>query len=518
MIGGESDLKASLLMARVAVVIVGLGLLLGWPASSGSIAAPVFFSTGNPDGRMALGSRPAASGVEIEAGDDFALSEPTSLTGASFTGLLPSSASLSTVQQVVVEIYRVFPLDSDLSRTSGAPLFSTAQVPTRVNSPSDVDFAVRDTTTGSASFTAAVVSASLTTNNSILNGINPKPNQTTGGDGAVTGEEVDFNVALLSPISLPAGHYFFVPQVRLSTGNFFWLSAPDPIVAPGTPFPAGSTDLQAWIRNADLAPDWLRAGTDIVGGGPPPVFNAAFSLSGATCPTSISISPASLPDATVGSEYAATLAGAGGASPYSFTVTGGLPGGLSLSPSGRLSGIPTQTGSFPVSVTATDSNGCQGSANLSLNVVASSPTRGGTGAGTGTPPAITFAHLSDSVFRAAGRGPMLARARRAPIGTTVGYRLSAAAITTFAVLRIVTGHQKGHACLAGRPIKHQKRCTRRVSVGTFTHQDAGGEVRVRFNGRVRSRKLDPARYLLLLTPRANGQTGRAVELAFRIAK
>jgi hypothetical protein len=33
-----------------------------------------------------------------------------------------------------------------------------------------------------------------------------------------------------------------------------------------------------------LDPDWLRIGTDIVGGAPAPTFNAAFSLSGETVP------------------------------------------------------------------------------------------------------------------------------------------------------------------------------------------------------------------------------------------
>ena len=51
------------------------------------------------------------------------------------------------------------------------------------------------------------------------------------------------------------------------------LSAARPIVPPGTPFPPGVTDLQSWIRNSDLDPDWLRIGTDIVGG---TTFNAAF--------------------------------------------------------------------------------------------------------------------------------------------------------------------------------------------------------------------------------------------------
>ena len=83
------------------------------------------------------------------------------------------------------------------------------------------------------------------------------------------------------PFSLGPDHYFFIPQVELDSGDFLWLSAPKPIV--GGPGPV-RPDLQSWIRNANLDPDWLRVGTDIVGpppqGGAAPTFNAAFSLAG----------------------------------------------------------------------------------------------------------------------------------------------------------------------------------------------------------------------------------------------
>ncbi len=74
-----------------------------------------------------------------------------------------------------------------------------------------------------------------------------------------------------------------MPQVEVADadGNFFWLSAPKPIVAPGTPF---APDLQSWTRDDSddgIEPDWLRVGTDIVGAG---AFNAAFSLTGSTVP------------------------------------------------------------------------------------------------------------------------------------------------------------------------------------------------------------------------------------------
>jgi hypothetical protein len=95
-------------------------------------------------------------------------------------------------------------------------------------------------------------------------------------------------VNFTTPFDLAAGHYFFVPQVEVTTagGDFFWLSAARPIASPGTPFPAGFTDLQSWTRDHMLDPDWLRVGSDIVGPDPMtgPTFNATFSLTGVSVP------------------------------------------------------------------------------------------------------------------------------------------------------------------------------------------------------------------------------------------
>jgi len=243
------------------------------------------FSTGNTDGKMAAATQPSSVGkFEIETGDDFVLTTETFITSATFTGLLSGGANIGAVR---VEIYRVFPADSDVGRTSGPPVFSTPQVPTRVNSPGDVELEDRDTASGNLTFTMTALSASFTAANSVRpGGIHPQPGQTTGGNAAVTGEEVQFNVNFTTPFDLPADHYFFVPQVELTdaAGNFFWLSAPRPIVPPGTPFPAGFTDLQAWTRDEFLDPDWLRIGTDIVGGATPPTFNMTFSVAGTAVP------------------------------------------------------------------------------------------------------------------------------------------------------------------------------------------------------------------------------------------
>ncbi len=236
-------------------------------------AASFSFSTGNTDGKIATGSRPATTGkVEIESADDFILSSPTNIQQATFTGLLTNGTQVSNISQVVNEIYRVFPKDS-----TNPP---DGRVPTRTNSPSDVAFDSRDSSTGELTYSVAVLDPNFTAANSVLNGINPIPNQLTGGEGAVTGTEVQFTVTYNNAFSLPADSYFFVPQVAVTGGDFLWLSAPKPIISPGTPF---NPDLQSWVRNdPTLAPDWLRIGTDIVGGTPAPTFNAAFSLSGET--------------------------------------------------------------------------------------------------------------------------------------------------------------------------------------------------------------------------------------------
>jgi hypothetical protein len=248
-------------------------------------ADPFFFSTGNPDGRIATAARPESAGkFEIESADDFGLTAQTSITGATFTGLL--TGVTPNIGQVVVEIYQVFPNDSDVGRTSGSPIFSTNQVPTRVNSPSDVALDSRELSSGSLSLQTTAM-GSFTANNSVQpGGIHPLPGQTTGGNGAVTGSEVTFSVNFTTPFNLAAGHYFFVPQVEVNGGEFLWLSAARPIVPPGTPFPAGFTDLQSWTRDQMLDPDWLRVGSDIVGPTPAtgPTFNAAFSLDGVTVP------------------------------------------------------------------------------------------------------------------------------------------------------------------------------------------------------------------------------------------
>ncbi len=111
-------------------------------------------------------------------------------------------------------------------------------------------------------------------------------------------------------------------------------------------------------------------GTNIAGVGNPAVVgnNQDFALvvynSGvaSSCPA-VNVTPGTLAPGQVGAAYSQAFAASGGAGPYTWAVSGGaLPGGLTLSAAGALSGTPAagSEGTASFAVTATDANGCSG--------------------------------------------------------------------------------------------------------------------------------------------------------------
>lgn len=65
-----------------------------------------------------------------------------------------------------------------------------------------------------------------------------------------------------------------------------------------------------------------------------------------------------LPPASVGVQYAQSLAASGGSAPYQWTIAGGaLPPGLALSPQGLVSGIPSASGTYGFQVQVVDQTG-----------------------------------------------------------------------------------------------------------------------------------------------------------------
>jgi hypothetical protein len=110
-----------------------------------------------------------------------------------------------------------------------------------------------------------------------------------------------------------------------------------------------------------------------------------------SCPF-ITLSPATLPIAVLGTPYSQTILASGGTAPFTFTVSSGaLPPGLMLSSTSAttavISGTPIALGLFNFTITATDANGCPGSRAYTLQLPA--------GPGPPPPPGGTVPTLSE---------------------------------------------------------------------------------------------------------------------------
>ncbi len=122
----------------------------------------------------------------------------------------------------------------------------------------------------------------------------------------------------------------------------------------GTPTQAGSFPISVKVTDSTT------------GTGSPFSQTNAYTLT-VTAPT-ITITPASLTAATAGAAYSQQFAASGGTGTYTWTETGALPAGVTLSAAGLLSGTPTAAGSFPITVTAKDGDNFTGTENVTLTV------------------------------------------------------------------------------------------------------------------------------------------------------
>jgi hypothetical protein len=116
----------------------------------------------------------------------------------------------------------------------------------------------------------------------------------------------------------------------------------------------------------------LNSGIGVISGTPSAVGTSSFTVQAKdsstppqtattnlsiTITNSLTIITTSLPGGVAGSSYSATIAAAGGNPPYTFSDVGGfLPGGLSLSSSGALSGTPSVSGIANFTVQVKDSS------------------------------------------------------------------------------------------------------------------------------------------------------------------
>src|SRR6185503_12484159 len=109
--------------------------------------------------------------------------------------------------------------------------------------------------------------------------------------------------------------------------------------------------------------------------------------------------------ATAGSPYSQTLTASGGTAPYSWTVvTGSLPGGLSLSSTGVISGSALVAGTFNFTVQANDS--ASGSAQKAFSItISAAPTPVNISTGSALPAGTTGSVYSQTLSASGGTAP-----------------------------------------------------------------------------------------------------------------
>ena len=177
----------------------------------------------------------------------------------------------------------------------------------------------------------------------------------------------------LAPATLPGGNanVLYNQSITASGGTPSYTYA----LTSGT-LPTGITltsagALSGTTTQAGLFPITVTATDSTTGTGPfTKAQNYTLTIAGPT----ITLTPASLPSATVGSGYDQTLTASGGTEPYTFAVTQGLlPPGMALTSAGSLSGAPTTAGDFSFTVVATDTQSFTGSRAYTIHVAAIAP-------------------------------------------------------------------------------------------------------------------------------------------------
>jgi hypothetical protein len=189
---------------------------------------------------------------------------------------------------------------------------------------------VKDSAGGAASAAASIpVIASLSLTNTLPNGtVGVTYSSTIGATGGVT----PYTCAMAG--TLPAG---------LSLSG---------CTVSGTPTTAGSSTVTVKVTDSSNPPQNVSANETIV------ISPAPLNLTN------------TLPNGTVGVAYSASIGASGGTSPYTCSIAGNLPAGLTLTGC-TVSGNPTTAGSYPITVTVTDSGNPSQHVNASETIVIS---------------------------------------------------------------------------------------------------------------------------------------------------
>ena len=171
----------------------------------------------------------------------------------------------------------------------------------------------------------------------------------------------------LSPATVGAAYPTFAPLTADGgTAPYSWQSVTGSVY--GTGLPTGMTlssgGVVGGIPTTAGTYYFTASAQDVTGA----VYNQLENMVVNSAPT-ITTTNSALPAATANQSYSEQLSATGGTAPLTWTIgSGQLPAGLTLSSSGLLQGMPTQTGSFTFQVQLADMNGATATQSYTLDV------------------------------------------------------------------------------------------------------------------------------------------------------
>ncbi len=335
------------------LIAVGNVGAVNWALSGAAGSISINFLSGQPTG-LSLSTGGQITGTPLAAGTaTFSVNatDPTANIGVTKSFNLTINPGLSITPTTLPNGTVNTPYSQTLTAPAGAaPLSWSLQTPTTLPAGLTLNAATgvisgTPTASGSSTFSILVKDANNLTGGAtytlVINAaVTPFTITTTTLPGATVGAPYTATLAatggttpysnwlVVSPSSLPAGL-----SLNVGTG-----------VISGRPTIAAITSFTVQVQDSSIPAKTATSTT--------------LSLTVSPAGGPLSITTSTLPAGTVNSAYAGvTLSATGGTSPYSWNVsTGALPAGLSLNATtGALSGTPTASGSFPLTIQATDS-------------------------------------------------------------------------------------------------------------------------------------------------------------------
>jgi hypothetical protein len=180
------------------------------------------------------------------------------------------------------------------------------------------------------------------------------------------------NVLTISPTTVALGNiYTDYPDVTFSaTGGTGFIT-----FSTSSPIPAGMSFVNGVLNGTPTQTGIFPLTINAVDSATPANTGSTDVTLVITDSATVTLSPATLPNGAVGSDYNQTVTATGGevGFPYTYTSLGSLPTGLSLNPtSGAITGTPNTIGSFNFTVVATNSATNTGSQAYTVVIAAAS--------------------------------------------------------------------------------------------------------------------------------------------------